>query len=52
MAEKRAFDRAALKALNLQGFVYTEEDAEQIKEGRRKTSKEDVKKGIDIPYPK
>ena len=52
MAEKRAFDRAALKALNLQGFVYTEEDAEQIKEGHKRTSKEDAKKGIDIPYPK
>ena len=52
MAEKRAFDRAALKALDLQGFVYTEEDAEQIKEGHKKISKEDAKKGIDIPYPK
>ena len=34
------------------GCMATKSDAEQIKEGHKRTSKEDVKKGIDIPYPK
>jgi len=45
MAEKRAIDRATLKALNLHGYVYSEIESEDFKRGAKSKPTEKVGTG-------
>jgi hypothetical protein len=49
MAQKRAFDRAALQILGLHGFVYSEDEADEFKQQEKETAQRIEKPHVPPP---